>query len=101
MGNKQFHKNEYVIPAKVLNTPTGSLLASKAESMRKGFNPSGISGYFDGGFTNNSVSRSASTANNFTSELSSVISKLQIITKVTDINRVSKQNEVGVNISSL
>lgn len=101
MGNKQFHKNEYVIPAKVLNTPTGSLLASKAESMRKGFNPSGISGYFDGGFTNNSVSRSAATANNFTSELSSVISKLQIITKVTDINRVSKQNEVGVNISSL
>ena len=101
MGNKQFHKNEYVIPAKVLNTPTGSLLASKAESMRKGFSPSGISGYFDGGFTNNSVSRSAATANNFTSELSSVISKLQIITKVTDINRVSKQNEVGVNISSL
>ena len=101
MGNKQFHKNEYVIPAKVLNTPTGSLLASKAESMRKGFSPSGISGYFDGGFTNNSVSRSAATANNFTSELSSVISKLQIITKVTDINRVTKQNEVGVNISSL
>ena len=101
MGNKQFHKNEYVIPAKVLNTPTGSLLASKAESMRKGFSPSGISGYFDGGFTNNSVSRSAATANNFTSELSSVISKLQIITKVTDIKRVSKQNEVGVNISSI
>mgnify|MGYP003648892766 CR=1 FL=1 len=101
MGNKQFHKSEYVIPAKVLSTPTGSLLASKAESMRKGFKPSGISGYFDGGFTNNSVSRSASTANNFTSELSSVISKMQVVARISEINRVSKQNEVGVNISSL
>lgn len=101
MGNKQFHKSEYVIPAKVLSTPTGSLLASKAESMRKGFKPSGISGYFDGGFTNNSVSRSASTANNFTSELSSVISKMQIIARISEINKVNKQSEVGVNISSL
>lgn len=101
IGNKQFHKSEYVIPAKVLSTPTGSLLASKAESMRKGFKPSGISGYFDGGFTNNSVSRSASTANNFTSELSSVISKMQVVARISEINRVSKQNEVGVNISSL
>lgn len=101
MGNKQFHKSEYVIPAKVLSTPTGSLLASKAESMRKGFKPSGISGYFDGGFTNNSVSKSASTANNFTSELSSVISKMQVVARISDINKVSKQNEVGINISSL
>ena len=101
MGNKQFHKSEYVIPAKVLSTPTGSLLASKAESMRKGFKPSGIRGYFDGGFTNNSVSKSASTANNFTSELSSVISKMQVVARISDINKVSKQNEVGINISSL
>lgn len=103
MGKAQFHNDEYVIPSRVLNTPKGSLIASYAEGMRKGMaNPlPHIGGFFDGGFTANAVSKNAVSANNLTSELSSVISKMQVVAKISDINRVSKQNEVGINISSL
>lgn len=102
MGNKQFHKSEYVIPAKVLNTPEGSHLASRAESMRKGYSKSGISGYFDGGFTNRSASQSTNDNNNFTQQIGAIIANLpQQIVKVTDINNVNSGLSRAVQVSSL
>jgi len=102
MGNAQFHNNEYVIPHKVLATPEGSMLASKAESMRKGYPKSGISGYFDGGFTSRSASSSTIQDVNSRNQLENIIASLppQIV-RVTDINNVSNGMTKAVNVSSL
>ena len=59
LGSKSYtyHKDEYVIPSRVLNTTKGSALASQLETMRLGMsNPMPhISGMFDGGFTGRSA----------------------------------------------
>lgn len=102
MGNKQFHKSEYVIPHQVLGTAEGAALASRAEAMRKGFNKSNISGFFDGGYTDRSASRSVNAANSFNNQIASIVANMpNPIVRVTDINRVTKSNEIGVNVSSL
>jgi len=106
LGSKDYtyHKDEYVVPSRVLNTPKGSLLAMQLESMRKGItNPMpNISGMFDGGFTTRSASASvessASTQNNIR-EL--IMSMPTPVVKVTDINKVSQSNQQSINVSSL
>lgn len=53
LGNKSYtyHKSEYIVPAKVLNTPTGSAMVNTLESMRKGNHINlGLPGMADGGF---------------------------------------------------
>lgn len=102
IGNSQFHKGEYVIPNKVLSTPTGGMMASQLESMRKGFSKSNISGFFDGGFTARSASSTAMNNSNLQNSILESISSMPApIVKVTDINKVSRRNEVSVNVSGL
>ena len=102
MGNKQFHKSEYVIPHQVLGTPEGSMLASRAEAMRKGFTKTGIGGFFDGGYTNRQASQSANDKSDFTSRIGAIIANLpQQIVKVTDINNVNNGVSRAVQVSSL
>ena len=104
LGTKDYtyHKDEYVIPSKVLNTPQGSLMASQLEAMRKGITPSGISGFYDGGFTNRSASRQVQNDANMQSTLMQFMSNIPApVVKVTDINRVNKSSEVSVNVANL
>lgn len=102
IGNSQFHKGEYVIPNKILTTPTGSKMASQLEAMRKGFNPSNISGFFDGGYTSRSASATAINNNNNQQQiLDSIKSLPSPVVKVTDINKVNTSVNVAMNVSSL
>lgn len=104
LGTKDYtyHKDEYVIPSKVLNTPQGSLMASQLEAMRKGITPSGISGFYDGGFTNRSASRQVQNEASMQSTLMQFMSNIPApVVKVTDINRVNKSTEVSVNVANL
>jgi len=104
MGNKQFHKSEYVIPAKVLSTPKGSLLAAHAESMRKGSGNlvSGIGGFFDGGYTNRSASNASETSAMNQKNIMQFIEAIPApVVKVTDINKLNISNSQTVNVSSL
>lgn len=102
MGNAQFHNNEYVIPHKVLSTPEGSAMASKAEAMRKGFSKSNISGFFDGGFTNRNASMASINSFESTSNIKDIISSLppQVLL-VSDLNKVNASDKAAVNVSSL
>lgn len=102
IGNAQFHNDEYVVPSKVKNKPEAVPHIKALEKMRSGYTSSNISGFYDGGFTNRSASVNAE--NNIMNQNNLIEFAKSIpnpIVRVTEINRVSKQNEVGVNISSL
>lgn len=104
IGNKQFHKNEYVIPSRVLNTSEGSLLAQRAEIIRRGTtNPfPKISGFFDGGFTARQISQAPLDATMTQNNLSSVLQNLpHPIVRVSDIDKVKNSNDQAVNVSGL
>lgn len=105
LGNKPYiyHKGEYVVPNNVLESSYGSMLVNELESMRSNRN-SGLVGFADGGYTtsqmNNSV-KSALEIQKLSNNIVKGISELQIITKVTDINRVNKNLKVAQIKSSL
>ena len=102
MGNAQFHNNEYVVPNKVLSTPQAKPYVSALEKMRKGQAPSGIGGFYDGGFTSRSASSSSfSTAQTQSDLINAVMAMPNPVVKVSDINKVSDSVNVGVNVSSL
>lgn len=106
LGSKPYtyHKSEYVIPARVLNTPMGAVLASKAESMRLGMsNPMPyIGGMFDGGFTARSASSEANSFISNSQMFQSMLNNLpQPVVKVTDINKVQNNSERAISVSSL
>jgi hypothetical protein len=102
MGNAQFHNNEYVVPDKVLSTPQAKPYVSALEKMRKGQAPSGISGFYDGGFTSRSASSSSfNTAQSQSDLINAVMAMPNPIVKVSEINKVSDSVNVGVNVSSL
>jgi hypothetical protein len=102
MGNAQFHNNEYVVPDKVLSTPQAKPHVTALEKMRKGHSVSGISGFYDGGFTGRSASySSASVAQTQNDLINAVLSLPSPIVKVSEINKVSNSNKVSVNVSSL
>jgi len=104
LGTKPYtyHKSEYVIPARVLATPMGGMLASQAESMRLGMsNPMPyIGGMFDGGFTARSAGADANSSINNNAMIKQMLSQLPTpIVKVTDINKV-QQDVVRVQETS-
>jgi hypothetical protein len=97
LGRKSYtyHKGEYVVPNKILKTETGSALVSTLERMRLGkISSLGLSGFADGGFTANDIRAgvvNAIATDKLAAQISDAISNVQIITKVTDINRVNNQ----------
>ena len=93
LGSKPYtyHKSEYVIPARVLGTPQGNMLAAQAESMRLGMsNPMPyIGGMFDGGFTARSAGADANTSISNNAALQQLLGNLPTpVVRVTDINKV-------------
>lgn len=106
LGSKSYtyHKDEYVIPSRVLNTQKGSVLASQLESMRLGMsNPMPhISGMFDGGFTSRSAGSSAQTQLTNQLMLEKLMTSMpQPVVRVTDINKTQSSVERAVQVSSL
>lgn len=95
LGNKDYtyHKGEYVVPNKVLRSKEGSALVSHLEGMRLNNNTSlGLTGFADGGFTTSTMAQNVQTqmeAQIMSSMIADTLSRVQIITKVTDINRVN------------
>lgn len=96
LGSKDYiyHKGEYVVPNKILKTDTGSKLVARLESMRLGkVSNLGLSGFADGGFTANAIRSGVEaqvSAALLAGEVATALSKVTIVTKVTDINRVNK-----------
>ena len=93
LGSKPYtyHKSEYVIPARVLGTPQGNMLAAQAESMRLGMsNPMPyIGGMFDGGFTARSAGADANNTISNNAMLNQLLGNLPTpVVRVTDINKV-------------
>lgn len=93
LGSKPYtyHKSEYVIPARVLGTPQGNMLAAQAESMRLGMsNPMPyIGGMFDGGFTARSAGAEVNNTISNNAMLNQLLGNLPTpVVRVTDINKV-------------
>lgn len=86
-----YHKDEYIVPSRVLNTDKGSHLVGQLESMRTG-SGSGIAGFYDGGFANRYVSSPVQDSANTANALQSAIDNMKTpVVLVDDIN--SKQAE--------
>jgi len=106
LGSKPYtyHKGEYVIPARVLNTPTGTAMASQLESMRLGMsNPMPyIGGMFDGGFTARSSGQEANNTLSNNAMIQQMLANLpQPVVRVTDINKVQGDSKRVVQATSL
>ena len=106
LGTKPYtyHKGEYVIPARVLNTPTGTAMASQLESMRLGMsNPMPyIGGMFDGGFTARSAGQEANNTLSNNAMIQQMLANLpQPVVRVTDINKVQGDSKRVVQATSL
>lgn len=106
LGSKSYtyHKDEYVIPSRVLNTTKGSALASQLETMRLGIsNPMPhISGMFDGGFTGRSAGmETTNMLANQTMMQKFIESMPNPVVRVTDINKTQNSVQRAVNVSSL
>lgn len=100
--NYTYHKDEYITPSRVLNTPEGAYHVSKLEAMRQGVTPSGLAGFFDGGYTVRAVSsQSESSIKNVNDIIGIIQSQPTPVVRVTDINNVSKSNEVAISVSQL
>jgi len=106
LGSKSYtyHKDEYVIPSRVLNTTKGSALASQLETMRLGIsNPMPhISGMFDGGFTGRSAGMETTNMLANQSMMEKFIASIpNPVVRVTDINKTQNSVQRAVNVSSL
>lgn len=106
LGSKSYtyHKDEYVIPSRVLNTTKGSALASQLETMRLGIsNPMPhISGMFDGGFTGRSAGMETTNMLANQSMMEKFIASMpNPVVRVTDINKTQNSVQRAVNVSSL
>ncbi len=98
------HKNEYVVPSKVLNTAEGKIHVNQLEKMRRGTGNliSGISGMFDGGFTGRSASREVQATNDVNKILAETILSMPApVVKVTDIDNVTASKNQSIKVSSL
>lgn len=96
LGKKNYiyHKSEYVVPNKILKTKEGGVLVSALEAMRLNNKSSlGIGGFADGGFSTAAINNNVTTrleSEALASAISNSLKNVQIITRITDINRVNK-----------
>jgi hypothetical protein len=106
LGSKSYtyHKDEYVVPSRVLNTSKGSALAGQLENMRLGMsNPMPhITGMFDGGFTGRSAGMETSNMLSNQIMMQKFIESMpNPVVRVTDINKTQNSVQRAVNVSSL
>ena len=106
LGSKSYtyHKDEYVVPSRVLNTSKGSALAGQLENMRLGMsNPMPhITGMFDGGFTGRSAGMETSNMLSNQIMMQKFIENMpNPVVRVTDINKTQNSVQRAVNVSSL
>jgi hypothetical protein len=106
LGSKSYtyHKDEYVVPSRVLNTSKGSALAGQLENMRLGMsNPMPhISGMFDGGFTGRSAGMETSNILANQIMMQKFIENMpNPVVRVTDINKTQGSVQRAINVSSL
>lgn len=93
---RDVHHNEYIVPYKVLRNPDAMPLISTLERMRKGtFGTLGLRGFADGGFSTRSIENAAFNNMDVANMVVKAVSSVNIVTKVTDINR--EQNRAVVN----
>lgn len=93
---RDVHHNEYIVPWKVLRNPDAMPLVSTLERMRQGtFGTLGLRGFADGGFSTRSIENSAFNNMEVANMVVKAVSSVNIVTKVTDINR--EQNRAVVN----
>ena len=100
LGKKNYiyHKDEYVVPSKVLNDPQGINLVEKLEQMRKN-NPFRIGGIgkADGGFAynfSNAIKQQQSIS-------ASDLAKIKLFVRVTDIDSGLKSIEANNSVKVL
>ena len=89
-----YHKDEYVVPSKVLNDPQGAKLVMALESMRVS-NPIKIGGIgkADGGF-HSSLSR-------VTGLTAQDLSKVKIVTVISEVKEALNKVEISEGVGSL
>lgn len=93
---RDVHHNEYIVPYKVLRNPDAMPLISTLERMRQGtFGTLGLRGFADGGFSTRSIENAAFNNMEVANMVVKAVSSVNIVTKVTDINR--EQNRAVVN----
>lgn len=93
---RDVHHNEYIVPWKVLRNPDAMPLISTLERMRQGtFGTLGLRGFADGGFSTRSIENAAFNNMEVANMVVKAVSSVNIVTKVTDINR--EQNRAVVN----
>lgn len=101
LGKKPYtyHKGEYVVPNKILKTEQGSKLVGVLESMRQNkVGSMGLVGMADGGFSASQINSSVQSAlqvETLTKNIVKSIADIEIVTRVTDINRVNKNLKVA------
>ena len=89
-----YHKDEYVVPSKVLNDPQGAKLVMALESMRVS-NPIKIGGIgkADGGF--------ASSMSRVTGLTAQDLSKVKIVTVISEVKDALNKVEISEGVGSL
>lgn len=96
LGTKDYvyHKDEYVVPSKVLNDPQGAKLVMALENMRVS-NPIKIGGIgkADGGF--------ASSMSRVTGLTAQDLSKVKIVTVISEVKDALNKVEISEGIGSL
>lgn len=93
---RDVHHNEYIVPYKVLRNPDAMPLVNTLERMRQGtFGTLGLRGFADGGFSTRSIENAAFNNMEVANMVVKAVSSVNIVTKVTDINR--EQNRAVVN----
>lgn len=85
---RDVHHNEYIVPWKVLRQGDAMPHIAALESMRKGtFGTLGLRGFADGGYSTRTLENNANNTAEMAVMVAQAVSNVQIVTKVSDINR--------------
>lgn len=91
-----YHKNEYIVPDKVLSTPEGARHVMELETMRKGSGNrySNLTGYADGGFADRALTDSVNAEIQTRESMAEVVAQQKIFVAVEDINTGQRSVQV-------
>ena len=90
---RDVHHNEYIVPWKVLKQGDAMPHIAALESMRKGtFGTLGLRGFADGGYSTRTLENNANNTAEMAVMVAQAVSGVQIVTKVSDINREQRRS---------
>lgn len=91
-----YHKNEYIVPDKVLSTPEGARHVMRLETLRKGSanRYSSLPGYADGGLTERTLTDSVNAEMQARESMAEVVAQQKIFVAVEDINTGQRSVQV-------